>query len=160
MKLEHGKHYQTRRGEKRTVIKGMSSTFALLDPDKMEVTTQFYPSLEHLEDNLYVILIPVSSDTKDTKDTEETEETVKSLRKKGWKVRVMHFRKRKYTPFSFRNSKMSEKGGRTVVELTSPEGKNSEGTAFCHPDDNYNKKEGVKLALKRALAYTNLNLKN
>lgn len=155
MKLEHGKKYETRRGELRIVVKqkrgGDHLAFALLNPETMEITTQIYPSLTELENALYLTLIPTPP---------KKEETVKSLRQKGWKVRVMHFRKRKYKTFTYRNSKMSEKGGKTVVELTSPEGKNSEGTAFCHPDDNYNKKEGVKLALKRALAYTNLNLKN
>lgn len=144
MKLEFGKKYETEGGETRTVVKEKArgyTRFALLNPDTMEITTKLYPSLTELEMGLWITLAPIPP---------ANEETVKSLRQKGWKVRVMHFRKRKYRRFSH-SSRMSEKGGRTVVELTSPESKNGEGTAFCHPDDNYNKKEGVKIALSRAL---------
>lgn len=45
------------------------------------------------------------------------------------------------------------KGGRTDVYVTDPEtSAEFYGYAKCHPDDNYDKKEGIKEALKRVAA--------
>lgn len=83
-------------------------------------------------------------------------ETVKSLREKGWKVRVLHGRN--YSESIIGKSRrfvqrvLKAKGGNTVVELTSPNGKEFSGKARCHPNDNYNKKEGVRIALSNALS--------
>lgn len=82
-------------------------------------------------------------------------ETVKSLRQKGYKVRVLHNRVKEYPSNPMGKFDMQErlaaKGGSTVVEI-SYAGKHSVGTAICHPKDNYDKKEGVKFALSRALS--------
>lgn len=74
-------------------------------------------------------------------------ETVKSLRQKGYKVRVLHKRKYK-NPLS---DNFEEKGGETILEIRTPEGIEISASARCHEKDNYNKKEGVRIALKRAL---------
>ena len=82
-------------------------------------------------------------------------ETVKSLRQKGYKVRVLHIRNHEYTSEPLGKfdmmKQMSSKGGNTRIEL-SYVGLDAVGEATCHPKDNYNKKEGVRIALERALA--------
>lgn len=96
--------------------------------------------------------------------------TVESLRKNGYKVRVQHFRPiyskldedeaaRKYDggliPYS-RKSRVKppiySKGGKTIVEITSPEGVEMKGEAICSDKDVFSYKLGVKVALGRALA--------
>lgn len=87
--------------------------------------------------------------------------TVKSLRQQGYKVRVLHHRDYAYVhpPEKFdRVKRLMQKGGKTEVQILSPDGKSSEGIALCSPKDNYNKKLGVKIALNRAI--NNLNEKN
>jgi hypothetical protein len=64
--------------------------------------------------------------------------TVENLRNLGYKVRVLHYRK-------------NEKGGKTVIQVKTPEGIELEGTAVCSRKENYNKKLGVSIALGRAL---------
>lgn len=93
--------------------------------------------------------------------------TVHELRKQGNKVRVIHVREKTYHLikteleesyeffYSLRYAGINAKGGRTIIEISSPDGKEAFGIAHCHPQDNYNKKEGVRQALKRALE--NLN---
>ena len=81
-------------------------------------------------------------------------ETVKSLRQKGYKVRVLHNRRYK-GKFS---NEFEEKGGKTTVEIRSPEGTEISGSAKCHEKDNYNKKEGVRIALERALELLKKNI--
>jgi hypothetical protein len=44
-----------------------------------------------------------------------------------------------------------EKGGECEVEITSPAGKSASGKAECSTKDNYCRKEGLMLAIKRAL---------
>lgn len=97
--------------------------------------------------------------------------TVEKLRKSGWKVLIEH--QRNINQDAKKNSDMYlfplyqirqypldmssiiTKGGETVVEIT-PAGFESNvvfiGRAVCSCKDTYNKKEGVKLALTRALA--------
>ena len=87
-------------------------------------------------------------------------ETVHSLRKRGYKVRVLHNRVYEYRSdntgkfdnyLTFLMTKeLSAKGGSTVVELTKGQ-IHAKGEAICHPEDNYDKKEGVRIALGRAL---------
>lgn len=64
--------------------------------------------------------------------------TVENLRNHGYKVRVLHHRK-------------NEKGGKTVVQVKTPDGIELEGIAVCSKKENYNKKLGVSIALGRAL---------
>lgn len=75
-------------------------------------------------------------------------ETVKSLRRKGYKVRVLHNRRYK----GKLSNEFEEKGGKTTVEIRTPEGIEISASARCHEKDSYNKKEGVRIALKRALS--------
>jgi len=81
------------------------------------------------------------------KDFQPLPLSVKKLRREGWKVRVLHCR--------FYNVVNGEffptaKGGNTRIELTTPSGEDFYGDAVCHPLENYNKKEGVRIALERA----------
>lgn len=96
--------------------------------------------------------------------------TIKELREKGWKVKVEH--RRNYVPnlklgpitfedygytntgvcsyFDVFEAHKAERGGSTFVALRSPEGAEFEGEAFCHPKDNYSRKEGVRVAMLKA----------
>ena len=72
--------------------------------------------------------------------------SVYDYRKAGYKVRVLHYR-----AMPFGSEEVSAKGGQTIIELTSPDGKfSATGIALCSEQDNYNKKVGVKIALGRA----------
>jgi hypothetical protein len=71
--------------------------------------------------------------------------TVESLRKKGYKVRVHHCRKHGGQP------NPTACGGKTVVEITTPDGTTLVGKARCNRKENYNKKLGVRIALGRAM---------
>lgn len=70
--------------------------------------------------------------------------TVKELRKNGYKVRVHHHRK-------VVTSTVAARGGKTVVEVTTPDGVTFIGIARCSRKENFNKKMGVRIALGRAL---------
>ena len=69
---------------------------------------------------------------------------VEYLRKSGYKVRVKHFRK--MSPEGIR-----ARGGKTLVEITTPDGENLVGLARCSRNENFNKRLGVRIALGRAL---------
>lgn len=71
--------------------------------------------------------------------------TVESLRKMGWRVRVMHHRK--YTP-----SGINARGGKTVVEVTLPDGRDLVGISRCSRSENFDKRLGVRIALNRILS--------
>jgi hypothetical protein len=80
--------------------------------------------------------------------------TIHQLRRAGWKVRVMHGRMEDYPDL------YSDEVGQpvrhladrvTIIELTSPEGKDAYGVALCSKQDNYNRKLGNRIALGRAL---------
>lgn len=79
--------------------------------------------------------------------------TVKTLRQSGYKVRVYHERKylqqNKFSPVCI----LSSKGGKTTVEITTPDKERDVfGIAFCSDADNFSKKLGTKIATGRALA--------
>jgi hypothetical protein len=85
---------------------------------------------------------------------EETNSTlsIKNLRRRGWKVRVMHsrhyFLKDRLNGAS---TEVSPKGGITVIEITSPDKQiNTSGKAVCSDEDNYDRKVGNSIALGRA----------
>lgn len=80
-------------------------------------------------------------------------ETVASLRRKGYKVRVYHSRDTEpiFDPRGGWTSVKKAKGGHTEVNLISPQGIRATGEALCSLKDNYCKKTGVRIALKRAL---------
>lgn len=81
------------------------------------------------------------------KDFQPLPLSVKKLRREGWKVRVLHCRL-----YNVLNGEFfpTAKGGNTRIELTTPSGEDFYGDAVCHPLENYNKKEGVRIALERA----------
>jgi len=70
---------------------------------------------------------------------------VDALRKGGFKVRVRHFRR--LNPMG-----INPLGGKTVVTVTTPDGRDLEGVAICSRKENFNKRLGVRIALGRALA--------
>lgn len=99
------------------------------------------------------------------------ETTVKSLRQNGYKVRVSHYRKywpqysmkrkpeedvmyiiRHWVDTENRGTEILPWGGRTVVDITTPDGIDVYGEAVCYATENYIKKEGVRVALEKAMA--------
>jgi hypothetical protein len=79
--------------------------------------------------------------------------TIHQLRRAGWKVRVIHGVNNHNLPFEPRSSKNQEPLSErfTRIELTSPEGKDSTGIAYCSKRDQWNRKLGNRIALGRAL---------
>lgn len=73
--------------------------------------------------------------------------TVYDLRKNGYKVRVLHHRKHDNRVLGA----VKAKGGMTVVQITTPDGVDLEGSSKCSDKDLYNKRVGVQVALGRAL---------
>ncbi len=80
--------------------------------------------------------------------------TVKELRQAGFKVSVYHERNTEYN--SWGKAIELAKGGNTFVDLTIGNAM-YKGMAICHPKENYNKKEGVRVALNRAIMLALLN---
>ncbi len=97
---------------------------------------------------------------------------VETLKSRGLKVRVKHFRYARCCEKAVRISKYERKqqvkqgtidlhapfppdilqrGGETHVSITFPDGRVTEGVAVCSRSDPYNKRLGVYLAAKRAL---------
>lgn len=70
--------------------------------------------------------------------------TVSYLRKNGYKVAVIHHRKKD------KDGTVKPKGGRTVLIIDSPTGEHFEGVAKCSNEDNYDKKLGIRIALGRS----------
>lgn len=96
--------------------------------------------------------------------------TIKELRQKGYKVRVTRARiensvLNKKTPQEIREnynfylqlentiegSYRSPKGGQTLIQLRTPDGREVSGSSLCSPTDQFNRKLGNEIALKRAL---------
>ena len=80
--------------------------------------------------------------------------TVKDLRQQGNKVRVIHSRACRFT--SRKDSVLEAieilpRGGRTQVQITTPNGTEIEGSAICSKKDNYCKRTGVQKCIERAL---------
>ena len=77
---------------------------------------------------------------------------VESLRRSGYKVRVHHHRKlTRVAKLDGKALVAAARGGRTVIEITTPDGETLIGTARCSRKENFNKKLGVRIALGRAL---------
>lgn len=72
--------------------------------------------------------------------------TVASLRRSGFKVRVLHTRN--YLP----SGSTSCKGGSTTVEITTPDGNDISGTAKCRDDERFDRKIGLSIAIGRAFS--------
>ena len=74
--------------------------------------------------------------------------TIHQLRRAGWKVRVIHG----FTYESHIGNEITNLSDRfTRIELTSPDGKDSSGIAYCSKNDQWNRKLGNRIALGRAL---------
>jgi len=80
--------------------------------------------------------------------------TVEELRNNGYKVRVHHHRKMTRT-LDGSSMVACARGGRTVIEVTTPDGTNLVGSSRCSRKENFNKRLGVKIALGRALKGAN-----
>jgi hypothetical protein len=90
---------------------------------------------------------------------------LEQLKAGGYNVEIAHYRlaKTSFTGLGHKNgtvlirskqsdrnsSKFLARGGKTVVTVTSPQNKIFTGVAFCHPNDNYCKREGILQALKK-----------
>lgn len=72
--------------------------------------------------------------------------TVMELRRSGNKVRVLHYRK------TLEDGTVFCRGGHTVVEITTKDGRDLSGSSKCRDDERYDKKTGVRIALGRALS--------
>lgn len=71
--------------------------------------------------------------------------SIKELRRAGYKVRVYHAR-------DFHNSVVSPKGGKTTIEITTPNKQHTVvAEALCSVEDNFNHKLGNSIAVGRAL---------
>lgn len=85
-------------------------------------------------------------------------ETIHLLRKKGYKVRVIHYRY--FGSFGYLATKKGNanpdepilsQGGKTHIDITSPDGKTVSGEAICSVEDTFDRRLGNKIALGRAL---------
>lgn len=100
----------------------------------------------------------------------ENIETIASLREKGYRVRVYHYRvengilnryKAKKIQYNYKEflrpqhdiagCYRSPVGGKTSIRVTSPDGRESVGVAVCSIKDQFNRKIANEIALKRAL---------
>lgn len=88
--------------------------------------------------------------------------TVEQLRKSGYKVRVTHFRQSLFDGklwnrnlFEGNPHLISTRGGKTVVEITTPNLENVKGEAVCSKNDTFNRKTGLYTAISRALQSLN-----
>lgn len=71
--------------------------------------------------------------------------TIEELRKAGYKIRVHH--NRKLCPDG-----INARGGKTVVEVTTPDDTTLIGMSRCSRKENFNKRMGVRIALGRAMS--------
>ncbi len=88
-------------------------------------------------------------------------QTIHELRKAGNKVRVTHYR----YPVGVNNELLpsfhlkdygtliAPKGGKTVIEVTTPEGLNFQSEATCSLKDAFNRKLGIIKCLGRLQKY-------
>jgi hypothetical protein len=99
--------------------------------------------------------------------------TVCKLRRAGYKVKVSHLRVhikdkakkniRKIKEF-FHKSEFEDikllwpRGGKTVVEITTPDGKQFKEEVPCSPHDGYNKSIGLSIALGHVLKNNNIEV--
>ena len=82
---------------------------------------------------------------------------IHTLRKAGYKVRVMHWRYipnckpilPRHTISDF--TSILPHGGKTEIEITAPDGTEFRGSAECSKKDNFNRKRGIQIALGRAM---------
>lgn len=79
--------------------------------------------------------------------------TIAQLRREGYKVRVLHNRPIQYIQKIDGGVKVfSPKGGKTIIEITTPDGRDVVGESMCSNKDSWNRKFGNQIALGRAIA--------
>ena len=79
--------------------------------------------------------------------------SIKQLRQCGYKVRVLHTRNFKpIQKIGGVYKELSNLGGYTKIELTTPEQMTVVGEAFCSNKENFNRHIGNQIALGRALS--------
>lgn len=102
---------------------------------------------------------------------------IQSLRRNGVKVRVCHFRRSRAEIFSngirfnagkvypmhlFREHKLQDyidpRGGKTVLQVTTPDGGNFEAETECSKHDIWNRKRALTIVCGRLLKNVNFNL--
>jgi hypothetical protein len=78
--------------------------------------------------------------------------TIHQLRQQGYKVRVYHERDTiDVMTISGINKFLNARGGKTKIELTTPEGETSIGESRCSEKENFCRRVGCSIALGRAL---------
>lgn len=88
--------------------------------------------------------------------------TVKELRQSGFKVRITELRYIHFYQYTIWRDKLfptnekaelsrNPKGGRTIVEITTPDGKELKGIANCSRIDSFCRAYGRNLAIHKAL---------
>jgi hypothetical protein len=83
---------------------------------------------------------------------------INSLKDRGFKVEIEHYRMRTDNKVDVRHSrkrrmiptdKISPKGGKTIVRVISPDGEQYWAEAFCNPIDSFSYRLGTTIALNR-----------
>jgi hypothetical protein len=152
-KLELGKIYIPTNpslsvGEKSEKLVIYDSGYKLLNLNSATISRfGSHRSLESLSRSVAGLWLEETDLALQEKDFQPLPLSVKNLRREGWKVRVLHCRLYNVVNGEFF---AAAKGGNTRIELTTPSGEDFYGDAVCHPLENYNKKEGVRIALERA----------
>lgn len=79
--------------------------------------------------------------------------TIESLRKSGYKVRVIHRHWYKGDHGRVNVNSLAEDGNPSVtdIDITTPDGRDASGYAYRAKGDQYNRKIGNAIALGRAL---------
>lgn len=78
--------------------------------------------------------------------------TIAQLRRGGYKVRVLHSRPKMFIQkIDGVMTEYNPKGGKTTIEITTPDGKNSIGVSECSEKDSWNRRLGNQIALGRAI---------
>jgi hypothetical protein len=86
--------------------------------------------------------------------------TVAELRQQNYKVRILQFRRNRtagnkpgklFSVIDLPGTERHHLGGKTRIEITSPQGKELIGEAICIKEDPFNRKVGIKIALEKAL---------
>lgn len=88
-----------------------------------------------------------------------SKQTIEQLRKSGNKVKIHHYRHVKQDDGSIlenvplmdiqNKNKVTSKGGKTELFVTTKEGKNYKSVTFCNPRDSFNYKLAVRIGLGR-----------
>lgn len=119
---------------------------------------RFCVQIDARSEEVYVVRVVEMTGAQRRQITGRTEEALRAKVEGGWSIKVWHYRATEFgvTLTKWQAKKygyvMKAKGGRTEVEITSPDGVVTfSGTATCSPDDAYCRAEGRVVALDRAV---------